>query len=579
MKISTPPASPESAPLGAASRPEPLPPTGPELADAAARPDRRADGGPAPPRLPRPKLLIVDDQPANLIALKHLLAKVDAEVIPAASGNEALKLTLNHDFALALLDVQMPEIDGFEVAELLRGEERTRDLPIIFLTAAHRDADHRSRGYGAGAVDYIEKPIDEPALLAKVRVFLDLYRGQAERDRLLRLLTEANRSLNQEIEARRRREADDQRLAGTILDAVAEAILVCDAAVRITAVNSAFTRITGFTPQEVQGRTLALLGSGRQGQDFYAAMWEDLRQQGRWQGEVWNRRKSGEIYPVWLSAVTVRGADGAVEKVVGVFSDITRRKQVERDLLGARVAAERANRAKSAFLANLSHEFRAPLNAILGLSELLLIEGETAAAARRDYAANIHDHGRHLLELVNDLLDLSKIEAGKWPLHPGLFPLRPLVEECVRLMQVEAGGGGIVIAAALESAPAVLMADQRAVRQCLFALLSNAIRYSPAGGTVTLEVAAEGTMTRFQVIDRGVGIPAEAIPRLLNPFDPDDEPAARSGPAAAAGPGLGLAVVRSLVDLHGGRMRIDSAEGAGTTVTLLLPTGGVAPPA
>ncbi|MFD2235448.1 ATP-binding protein, partial [Phaeospirillum tilakii] len=551
---------------------------------AAARPDRRAGGGPAPPPgQPRPKLLIVDDQPANLIALKHLLAKVDAEVIPAASGNEALKLTLNHDFALALLDVQMPEIDGFEVAELLRGEERTRDLPIIFLTAAHRDADHRSRGYGAGAVDYIEKPIDEPVLLAKVRVFLDLYRGQAERDRLLRLLTEANRSLNQEIEARRRREADDQRLAGTILDAVAEAILVCDAAVRITAVNPAFTRITGFTPQEVQGRTLALLGSGRQGQDFYAAMWEDLRQQGRWQGEVWNRRKSGEIYPVWLSAVTVRGADGAVEKVVGVFSDITRRKQVERDLLGARVAAERANRAKSAFLANLSHEFRAPLNAILGLSELLLIEGETAAAAaRRDYAANIHDHGRHLLELVNDLLDLSKIEAGKWPLHPGLFPLRPLVEECVRLMQVEAGGGGIAIAAALESAPAVLMADQRAVRQCLFALLSNAIRYSPAGGTVTLEVAAEGTMTRFQVIDRGAGIPAEAIPRLLNPFDPDDEPAARSGPGGAGpggGTGLGLAVVRSLVDLHGGRMRIDSGEGAGTTVTLLLPTGGVAPPA
>ncbi|MEO0034281.1 MAG: hypothetical protein RLZZ501_304, partial [Pseudomonadota bacterium] len=167
MKISVPPASPEPAPPVPASRPAPLPTPGEE--GTAPRPERCGGGGPAPPpRLPRPKLLIVDDQPANLIALKHLLAKVDAEVIPAASGNEALKLTLNHDFALALLDVQMPEIDGFEVAELLRGEERTRDLPIIFLTAAHRDADHRSRGYGAGAVDYLEKPIDEPVLLAKV---------------------------------------------------------------------------------------------------------------------------------------------------------------------------------------------------------------------------------------------------------------------------------------------------------------------------------------------------------------------------------------------------------------------------
>jgi two-component system cell cycle sensor histidine kinase PleC len=121
------------------------------------------------------------------------------------------------------------------------------------------------------------------------------------------------------------------------------------------------------------------------------------------------------------------------------------------------------------------------------------------------------------------------------------------------------------------------------VRQCLFALLSNAIRYSPAGGAVTVEVAAEGTMTRFRVIDHGAGIPAEAIPRLLNPFDPEEEAAARPGPAAAAaaagGTGLGLAVVRSLVDLHGGRMRIDSAEGSGTTVTLLLPTGGIAPAA
>jgi len=525
--------------------------------------------------LPRPKLLIVDDQPANLVALKHLLARIDAEVIPAASGNEALKLSLNHTFALVLLDVQMPEIDGYEVAELLRGEERTRDLPIIFLTAAYRDPDHRVRGYQSGAVDYLEKPIDETVLLAKVRVFLDLHRSRAERERLLRLLTEANRSLNLEIESRRRREMDAQRLAGTIFDCVTEAVLVCDLTARIIAVNPAFTRITGFSAREVEGRSPAIMGSGRQSRDFYATLWSDLRKSGRWQGELWNRRKTGESYPIWLSIVAVRAEDGEIEKFVGIFSDITRRKQVERDLLHSRIAAERANQAKSAFLANLSHEFRGPLNAILGFSEMVLIEGDgNATGRRRDYAASIHDNGRHLLELVNDLLDLSKIEAGKWPIHPTLFPLRPLIEECVRLMQAEAGNSGLTVTANLHLAPAVLMADQRAVRQCLFALLSNAIRFTPAGGRITVEATIEGTMTLLRVIDSGVGIPAADIPRLLNPFEPGEE---ETTPGGGGSVGLGLAVVRSLLDLQGGRVAIDSREGVGTTVTLILPTAGTAP--
>ena len=529
---------------------------------------------PAPP-LSRPKILIVDDQPANLVALKHLLVRVEVEVISAASGNEALKLSLNHIFALVLLDVQMPGIDGYEVAELLRGEERTRDVPIIFLTAAYHDPDHRVRGYDAGAVDYLEKPIDETVLLAKVRVFLDLFRGRAERERLLRLLIEANHALNQEIEARRRREADAQRLAGTIFDSVTEAILVCDAAARIIAVNPAFTRLTGFASRDVDGRSPAIMGSSRQCRDFYGLMWGGLRRAGRWQGELWNRRKNGEAYPIWLSIVAVRDSEGEIEKFVGIFSDITQRKQIERDLLHSRLTAERANRAKSVFLANLSHEFRAPLNTILGFAEMLLIEGEGVpqASRRRDYAASIHDSGRHLLELVNDLLDLSKIEAGKWPLHPTLFPLRPLIEECTRLMRIEAGSSGLTVVTKMDAAPPVLMADQRAVRQCLFALLSNAIRFTPGGGQVTVEAEAEGTMTVIRIIDTGIGIEGADIPRLLNPFDLTDEPAAASV-AGSGGSRLGLAVVRSLIDLQGGKMAIESEIGTGTTVTLSLPTSG-----
>ena len=156
--------------------------------------------------LPRPKILVVDDTPANLLVMRKLLAKVDADLVEAGGGNAALAASLDYEFALILLDVQMPEMDGFEVAEFLSQEERTRDTPIIFVTAAYADDMNRIRGYGSGAVDYIVKPINDTILLSKVRVFLELYRGKQELRRLLAELDQRNRELQKEIGERQRLE-------------------------------------------------------------------------------------------------------------------------------------------------------------------------------------------------------------------------------------------------------------------------------------------------------------------------------------------------------------------------------------
>jgi signal transduction histidine kinase len=145
----------------------------------------------------RPKVLVVDDYPANLTAMGHVLKRLDCETVFALSGTEALRLTLEHDFALALLDVQMPEMDGYELAELIRGSQRTRDLPIIFVTACYKDDVHRLRGYGAGAVDYIEKPVDEFILCTKVGIFIDLHRQRVRLEGLVRDLSRSNRELEQ----------------------------------------------------------------------------------------------------------------------------------------------------------------------------------------------------------------------------------------------------------------------------------------------------------------------------------------------------------------------------------------------
>ncbi|MDR3440920.1 EAL domain-containing protein [Telmatospirillum sp.] len=281
---------------------------------------------------PLPKVLIVDDLTANLVALKRLLAKADVEVIAASSGNEALALSLDHDFALILLDVQMPDIDGYEVAELLRDADRTRDVPIIFVTAAHKDEHHRLRGYGAGAVDYIEKPIDDVVLLSKVRVFIDLYRSHRELQRLLDLLQKANQGLSMEVENRKRRDAESQMLAGTIFASSAEAIMVCDETNKIVTVNPAFTRITGYEAAEVVGNNPRILHSGLHDPSFYTALWTRLLADGHWQGEIWNRRKNGDIYPEWLSISVVRDETGEISKFVGISSDITIRKAAEEQI-------------------------------------------------------------------------------------------------------------------------------------------------------------------------------------------------------------------------------------------------------
>ncbi|HZR37442.1 MAG TPA: diguanylate cyclase [Nevskia sp.] len=156
--------------------------------------------------IPRPKILVVDDTPANLLVMRKLLAKVDADLVEAASGNAALAASLDHEFALILLDVQMPDMDGFEVAEFLSQEERTRDTPIIFVTAAYADDLNRVKGYGSGAVDYIVKPINDVILLSKVRVFLELYRGKQQLRQLLGELDTRNRQLQEEIAERQRLE-------------------------------------------------------------------------------------------------------------------------------------------------------------------------------------------------------------------------------------------------------------------------------------------------------------------------------------------------------------------------------------
>jgi len=246
------------------------------------------------------------------------------------------------------------------------------------------------------------------------------------------------------------------------------------------------------------------------------------------------------------------------------------RKRVESQLVEAKNSAESASRAKSEFLANMSHELRTPLNAIIGFSEILKQEplGPLGHASYREYVRDVHESGVHLLKIINDILDLSKIEVGKLSLNEMPIDLRDAVESCIRIVRERAATAELDLTADLSAQLPILNADERMVKQVLLNLLSNAIKFTPAGGTVRVSAGINADCGMFiRIADSGIGIAPADIEMALQPFVQIDSTLQRK----YQGTGLGLPLARSMVEMHGGRFIIESTVGAGTTITVHFP--------
>ena len=232
-------------------------------------------------------------------------------------------------------------------------------------------------------------------------------------------------------------------------------------------------------------------------------------------------------------------------------------------------AAERANESKTSFLRNMSHELRTPLNSIIGFSEVLEQElfGRLGNERYLDYAKMIHTSGDHLLTLINQILDLSKIEAGRYELVHRHFDLREVIEDCTDILSTQARAGNISIDLSLPDEELEIEADHTAIRQSVLNLMSNAIKFTTEGGSVTVRLEQEDEMARITVADTGIGIAPNDIKRVLIPFEQVES----SMSVGAQGTGLGLPIVKSLVQLHGGQLNLASTLGKGTTVTIWLP--------
>jgi PAS domain S-box-containing protein len=279
----------------------------------------------------------------------------------------------------------------------------------------------------------------------------------------------------------------------------------------------------------------------------------------------------GDGHYVWIESKTRGFYDekGELKNCITVSRDVSERKAQELIMRAAQERAEAANRAKSSFLANMSHELRTPLNAIIGFADVMRqrLFGPLGAPRYEEYASLIYDSGQLLLDLISDVLDMAKIEAGKFDLHYERVNLRDTIVDCVRLLSDRALKGSVRLAAELPDTDTIVIADDRAIRQVLLNLLSNAVKFTPKGGQVTISAALVGDCVRICVRDNGIGIPASELPRLGQPFEQ-----VSTNPALTKnGTGLGLALVHALVAKHGGTTHIESTEGEGTAVSIEFP--------
>jgi PAS domain S-box-containing protein len=356
----------------------------------------------------------------------------------------------------------------------------------------------------------------------------------------------------------------------TLIDVVPVPIFYKDATHRYLGCNSAFEVFLGRSKAEIVDRGVEDVAPGDLAAVYRAADMALLERGGTQVYETQVSDANGERRDVVFHKAVFDGEDGRSAGLIGIILDITDHKRFERELKLSKERVEFANRSMTEFLANMSHELRTPLNSIIGFSDVMRTEtfGPIAQPQYREYVGNIHASGTHLLALISEILDVSKIEAGELALDVGPVDVPQLAVFCLDMVRERAERAELQVTSEIDPVLQTIQADELRVKQILLNLLSNAIKFTPGGGAVVLRIEPEqGNLIRFTVSDSGIGIPEDELARVVQPFvQGSTNPSHRQ-----MGSGLGLSLARSLSELHGGTLEIASVLGEGTKVTVRLP--------
>jgi PAS domain S-box-containing protein len=372
-----------------------------------------------------------------------------------------------------------------------------------------------------------------------------------------------------DITTRKQAEAQISKLSGAVEQNSAP-MVITDPDGLIEYINPAFTSLSGYTAEDVLGKPFRILEPGILEPDILDQLWKTIRRGEVWQGELENKKKTGEPYWENILLSALRDEDGNISNYVGIKEDITERKEAEAELRKARFEAEAGAQAKSEFLASMSHEIRTPMNGIVGMTDLL---GHTKLDDdQRTMLNTVRDSGNALLTIINDILDFSKIEAGKMNVENVPFSVVDVVEGAAATMSPNASQKGVRIITFIDpNIPAAVMGDPVRMRQIVFNLTGNAVKFSEEGNVVVQAEAVTSddgeARLRISVIDKGIGISEEAQARLFGAFSQAESSTTRR----FGGTGLGLAIVKNLAEIMGGEIKVISAIGSGSTFSVEFP--------
>ncbi|MDZ8096240.1 MAG: response regulator [Nostoc sp. DedQUE05] len=560
-------------------------------------------------------ILLVDDKLENLLALEAILEKLGENLVRATSGEEALRCLLHQDFAVILLDVQMPGMDGFETATLIRNRGRSRHTPIIFLTAFSTSDQMLFKGYALGAVDYLLKPLDPNILTSKVTVFVELFKKTEAIKQQTAQLVAVNTELRQSEERFR-----------SLSTCSPVGIFETDTEGDCKYTNPRYQIICGLKAAEsLEKRWLESVHP--EDRERAIASWSAYICEGREYSEEFRFQAAhGNIRWVQVRSSPMLSSQGDLLGYVGTLEDITERKQAEEVRAQvireqtARQEAEAANRMKDEFLAVLSHELRTPLTSMLGWSKILRTKKLDEKATSRALEA-IERNAISQMQLIEDILDVSRIIRGQLRLNVSAVNLISVMEAALEAVRPLAEPKEIQLNTLLDTSIGSVYGDPARLQQIVWNLLTNAIKFTPKGGRVEVRLSkhfgfsisdfgvgatsttistSQSNNLRFEsdsenldsantdesnnlkskiqnlksqyaqieVIDTGVGISSEFLPKVFERFRQADSTTTRSH----NGLGLGLAIVRHLVELHKGAIFAESlGTGQGATFTVRLP--------
>jgi signal transduction histidine kinase len=531
-------------------------------------------------------ILVVDDLPDKLLALEIVLESLGENVVTARSGREALRCLLQQDFAVILLDVNMPDMDGLETAALIRRRKRTEHTPILFVTAFD-DERRLAQGYSLGAVDYILSPVSPDVLRTKVGVFVDLFRMTEQ----VKRQAKESVTLAREQAARAAAEEESRRLQflaeaagvlGRSLDAAATLRGLADLAVPFLGDFAAAVLIEPDGGWRTETRRQGDKETRRQGEeDLLPAEIGELIRRTISEGKTLRR---DSLSPCLRACVAIPfKARGRVLGVLTLALGASKRSYSAADLTLAEDLASRAASAlenarlyrdiqeqdlrKNEFLAMLAHELRNPLAPIRNAVQLLRQGNEEDTGVK--WANDVIDRQvKQMVRLVDDLLDVSRITRGKVQLKAELIDVEAAVSSAVETSRPLIDERRHDLTVTLPPSPLWVSADPARLAQILANLLNNAAKYTPEGGRITFTTEREGEAAVFRVRDSGVGIAADMLPRVFDLFTQID----RSLDRAEGGLGIGLTLVHRLVEMHGGTVQAFSdGLGCGSEFVVRLP--------